>query len=118
MPLGTTASTSEVTPPPKERALKTLTAVLAFAQLPPHVPELQLLHRWLDSWRGIGQIAEGMHRQGWDLQLTEYGDGQWRATFYVTGQAHSIVGGSAWEPTPWAGAQRAAWHALNKGDTR
>ena len=33
----------------------------------------------------MGQIADGMHRAGWDLQLTEYGDGHWRATFYVTG---------------------------------
>ena len=49
-----------------------------------------------------------------DLQLTEYGNGHWRATFYVTGQAHSIVGGSAWERTPWTAAQRAAWEALNK----
>jgi hypothetical protein len=42
-----------------------------------------------------------MHRAGWDLQLTEYGDGPWRATFDVTGQAHSIVGDTTWEPTPW-----------------
>ena len=55
------------------------------------------MHRWLDSWSGIGLIAIGLHRQGWDLQLTQYGDGNWRATFYVTGAAHSIVGGSAWE---------------------
>jgi CheY-like chemotaxis protein len=27
----------------------------------------------------------------------------------VSGQAHSIVGGSAWEPTPWRATQRAAW---------
>jgi hypothetical protein len=33
-------------------------------------PELRQLHRWLDSWRGIGDIAVGMHRQSWDLQLT------------------------------------------------
>jgi hypothetical protein len=26
-----------------------------------------------------------------------HGDGHWRATFYVTGIAHSILGGSAWE---------------------
>ena len=65
-------------------------------------------HRWLDSWTGVGLIAVGLHRQGWDLQLTQYGDGNWRATFYVTGQAHSIVGGSAWEPTPWRAVQRAA----------
>jgi hypothetical protein len=36
-------------------------------------------------------------------------DGRWRATFYVTGVAHSIVGGTAWEPTPWRAVQRAAW---------
>jgi hypothetical protein len=29
-----------------------------------------------------------VHRAGWDAQITQYGD----ATFYVTGQAHSIVG--------------------------
>jgi hypothetical protein len=36
------------------------------------------------------------------------------AVFYVTGQAHSIVGGSAWGPTPWRAVQRAAWEALKK----
>ena len=52
-----------------------------------------------------------MFRQGWDLQLTEYGEatGARRST---TGQADSIVGGSAWEPTPWRAVQRAAWAAL------
>jgi hypothetical protein len=90
----------------------TLHAALAFAQLPPHAPELQLLHRYLGSWHGVGGVVVGMHRAGWDVQMTEYGDGHWRATFYVTRQAHSIVGGSAWEPTPWRAVQRAAWEAL------
>jgi hypothetical protein len=49
----------------------------------------------------MGAVVAG-HRVGWDLQLTQYGDGNWRATFYVTGAAHSIVGGSAWKPTPLA----------------
>jgi hypothetical protein len=61
-----------------------------------------------------GDIVGGMHRQGWDLQLTEYGDGHWRATFFVTGQAHSIVGGTGWEPTAWRAVQRAAWEVLTK----
>jgi hypothetical protein len=26
-----------------------------------------------------------MHRQGYDLQLTQYDDRAWRATFYTTG---------------------------------
>jgi|SRR4029453_2474334 hypothetical protein len=47
-----------------------------------------------------------MLRAGWDVQLTEYGDGHWRATFYVTGQAHSIVGGTAWGDATAGGAGR------------
>jgi hypothetical protein len=35
----------------------TLHAALAFAQLPPHAPELQLLHRYLDSWHGVGDVV-------------------------------------------------------------
>jgi hypothetical protein len=50
-----------------------------------------------------------------DLQLTEYGDGYWRATFYVTGQAHSIVGGSAWEAKPWTGAAGGVGGSDGKG---
>jgi hypothetical protein len=53
-----------------------------------------------------------MRRAGWDAQLNTASS--WRATFYVTGQAHSIVGGSAWEGTPWRAVQRAAWEVLNK----
>jgi len=91
-----------------------LRAALAAVLVSGPAPELALVRRWLDSWRGVGRIAEGSHRAGWDLQLTEYGDGHWRATFYVTGQAHSIVGGSAWEPASWTAAQRVAWAALGK----
>ena len=92
-----------------------LRVALAAVLLTSPALEFQMVHRWLDNWRGVGQLAEGMHRGGRDLQLTEYGDGRWRATFYITGQAHSIVGGSAWEPTPWTAVQRAAWTAVVKG---
>ena len=92
----------------------TFITTLAFAHLPPHEPELRLLHRYLDSRRGIGDLVGGMHRAGWDVQMTEYGDGHWRATFYVTGQAHSIIGGSAWEPAPWRAVQKAASEALRQ----
>ena len=81
-----------------------LRAALGFLQLGPRAAELRLLHRWLDNWAGLGLVVAGLGRQGWDLQLTAYGDGHWRATFYVTGMAHSIVGGSAWRRRRGAGA--------------
>ena len=43
-----------------------------------------MLLRWLDCWRGVGDVAVGMHRQGW-IQLSEYGNGHRGAAFYVTG---------------------------------
>jgi hypothetical protein len=39
-----------------------------------------------------------MARQGFDLQLTQYDDRGWRATFYTTGMEHS--------PTSATGAAR------------
>ena len=53
---------------PDRRA--TLAAALGFLALEPRAPELQLLHRWLDSWRGIGDVVVGMNRQGYRLHLT------------------------------------------------
>ena len=93
-----------------------LTAALGFLRLRPHAPELRLLHRLLDSWAGIRLLVVGMARQGWDVQLTAYAGRDWRATFFVTGMAHSIIGGSAWEATPWRAVQRAAWEVVNKID--
>ena len=91
-------------------------AALAFATLSPHTTELRLLHQWLDSWPGVGAIVAGMRHQGWDLQLTGYGNGHWRATFWRSGTNPPVLGGSAWEPEPWAAAQGAAWATLaNKG---
>jgi len=45
--------------------LATLRAALGFLQVEPTEPELQMVHRWLDCWRGVGDVAVGMHRQGW-----------------------------------------------------
>jgi hypothetical protein len=49
----------------------------------------QPLLTWLDSWSGVGHVAVGMARQGYDLQLTRYDEKGWRATFYTTGMEHS-----------------------------
>jgi hypothetical protein len=32
-------------------------------------PELRLVHRWLDSWCGLGSVVVRMAHQGWDLEL-------------------------------------------------
>jgi hypothetical protein len=78
-----------------------------------NAPELRLMHDWLDNWSGLGLIVAGMTPQGWDLQLTAYAARDWRDNFFLVGIAHFIVGGSAWEPTPWRAVQRAAWEALS-----
>src|SRR4030095_8288538 len=57
------------------------------------VPELALVHRWLDNL-GLRGIAGGPPaRTGFDLDWRQYGDCHWRATFYVTEVAHSMLGG-------------------------
>jgi hypothetical protein len=53
-----------------------------------------------------------MTHQGWDLELTAFSGHDWRTNFFPVGIAHSVVGGSAWEPTPWRAVQKAAWEAL------
>ena len=51
-----------------------LRATLGFAGLamPSYDRALWALRFWLDSWAGIGTVAVGMARQGFDLQLTRY----------------------------------------------
>jgi hypothetical protein len=83
-------------------------------------PALHALRIWLDSWTGIGHVALGMHRQGYDLQLTQYDERGWRATVYTSGMEHSPTSatGTAWERTAvWHATQRAAWEALRKAET-
>lgn len=57
-------------------------------------PSLEALHQYLDSWRGVGAIAPGMAHQDFDLQLTRYAERGWRANFYTSGIAHSVVSGT------------------------
>jgi len=78
--------------------------------LPSHERPLWALRTWRDSWAGIGHVAIGMHRQGYDLQLTQYDDRGWRATFYTTGMEHSPTSatGTAWERTQRRAVEGAA----------
>src|SRR5262245_43385619 len=37
--------------------------------MPSYDRALDALRSWLNSWPGVGHVAVGMHRQGFDLQL-------------------------------------------------
>jgi hypothetical protein len=80
-----------------------LRAALGFAgcSLPSYDRALWALRTWLDSWPGVSRVAVGMHRQGFDLQLTQYDDRGWRATFYTTGIEQSPTSAP---PPHWRGA--------------
>jgi hypothetical protein len=85
-----------------------LRAALAAVLVNAAEPELKLVHELPDNWSAIGLIVGGMTHQGGDEQLTAYAAPDWRANFFPVGIAHSVVGGSAWEPTPWRSVQ-GAW---------
>ena len=98
------------------RRRRLLVAALAAIRLAPAAGAASPLTRcqqWLDRWAGVGLVAAGMARQGFDLELTRFGDEGWRATFSPAGRAHSVISGSAWEVTPWRAVQGAAWEALH-----
>src|SRR2546428_14179707 len=96
-------------------AQRRLRAALAAVLVSSIAPEFQLVHRWLDSWRGVGELAEGMHRIGWDLQLTEYGDGHWRGTVYGNRPGPSGGGGAAGGAAPVATGPRGGAGAGGEG---
>jgi hypothetical protein len=90
-----------------DRRLATLRAALGFLHLAPRAPELRLLHRWLDTWTGVGLITVGVERLGHRLALTHVADGEWRAVF--AGHPLFAPVGYGVAPTPWRAVQRAAW---------
>jgi|SRR6266850_6413209 len=65
--------------------LPALRAALGFLALAPREPELQLLHRCFDTWRGIGDVVAGMARQDFRVSLVGHGAGQWIDVFYARG---------------------------------
>jgi hypothetical protein len=85
-----------------------------------HAPELTLVHRWLDSWAGIGLIVVGMTHQGFQVSLGEHGEARWIAVFYRPGRGHEpvVAAGTAQEATAWRAVQKAAWAAVNKESRR
>ena len=90
----------------RRRAL--LTAALGFLQLPAQTSAQAALHAWLDSWRGVGLIIDGMRRQGYRVSLREID--AWVASFRHDSMVSDDGFGSA--PTPWGAVQEAAWVAV------
>jgi len=93
-----------------------LMTALGFAgcSMPSYDRSLWALRTWLDSWSGIGHVAVGMHRQGYDLQRAQYDERGWRATFYTTGMEHSPTSatGSAFEAARQEAPASTAFHRL------
>ena len=98
-------------PVPDDRRRLLLGAALGFLRLPATEPELVMLHRWLDTWNGIGLVAGGMHRQGLRLLLSHIAEGEWRCVF-MGDSPRLAPEGYGVAPTPWQAVQRAAWAAV------
>jgi hypothetical protein len=75
------AERSTKNPVPGKKRAANLRAALGFLRLPSSAPELNLLHRWLDSWSGLGLITVGVERQGYRLSLSHITECEWRAVF-------------------------------------
>jgi hypothetical protein len=97
---------------PRRRAL--LGAALGFLLLDraPAVPALATLHRYMDSWAGIGRVVVALDRDGYKVTLSKIAAGEWRVTFHR--DAMTSVDGYGVAATPWRATQRAAWAILNR----
>jgi hypothetical protein len=98
------------------RNTKNLVAALGFVRVPPTEPELQLLHRWLDSWPGVRWIATSMRAEGHALTLKRTPPG-WTATLTFTGNTNlppAAPSGLATMPTPWEAVQWAARQVVER----
>ena len=95
---------------PDDRRRLLLRAALGFLQIAPRAPELRLLHRWLDTWTGVGLVVVGVERQGLRFSLSHIGESEWRAYFMSSPMLAPEGFGVA--KTPWQAVQRAAWAAI------
>ena len=90
-----------------ERRERLLAALATLREGPTVPPRLA----WLNSWRGIGAILDGMSAQGYDVELMQQPHGWW-ARFYLSSASHPVCAGSGWAVEPWRAVQAAAWETL------
>jgi len=95
-----------------DRRAQNLRATLGFLRLPPRGLELRLLHRWLDTWTGLGLVVVGVERQGLRFSLSHIGEDEWRAQFSAHPMWASVGYGVA--ETPWPVVQIAARAAVQQ----
>jgi hypothetical protein len=100
------------TKPNKQREVN-LRCALGFLRLTSGEPELNLLHRWLDSWSGLGLITVGVERQGYRLSLSHITEGAWRAVFMEPSPMLAPKGFGV-DPTLWRAVHDAAWRAVGR----
>src|SRR5919106_3904178 len=104
-------------PPARDPRARRLRPALTAVLVKTAAPELRLVHRWLDSWAGIGLIVVGMAHQGYTVSLGAHGVGRWIAVFFNGRGGHEPIAaaGTAQEATPWRAVQRAGWRGWKGG---
>jgi hypothetical protein len=65
---------------------------------------VQLLHRWLDTWTGVGLVVVGVERQGLRFSLSHIAERSWRAVFM--GKNAPLTRGFGVAPTLWRAVQQ------------
>lgn len=100
----------------QQSRLATARAALGFLRVQPTEPELQLLHRCLDSCTGVRWVAAEMRAQDHALTLKRAPAG-WTATLTFTGNTNlppAAPSGLATMPTPWEAVQWAARQVVER----
>jgi hypothetical protein len=89
-----------------------LTTALVGALLPKDVPEGHMVRAWLDSWAGLGHVADEMHGIGYDVRLNR-SVFQWSADFCRSDLSQLAYRfRTSRDAKPWKAVQRAALDTL------